>query len=148
MQPFTKWSPIILSAILVLALSVRLVGITWGLPYVFNPDEARIVNHALAFGTGDLNPHDFIYPSLYMYILFFVYGMSYVFGWLAGVFSSTDDFVRLFFNDATLFYLPGRLIAALSGVISVAMVYLLGRRAYNARVGLIAAAFLTFSVQH
>ena len=127
---------------------VRLVGINWGLPYVFYPDEALIVNHAAAFGTGDLNPHFFIYPSLYMYVLSFVYGMSYVFGWLTGVFSSTDDFVRLFFNDATLFYLPGRLIAALSGVATVALVYVYGRRAYDRRVGLIAALFLTFSVMH
>ena len=138
----------ILATTLVIALMVRLMGINWGLPYVFYPDEAMIVNPAAAFGTGDLNPHFFIYPSLYMYVLSFVYGMSYVFGWLTGVFSSTDDFVRLFFNDATLFYLPGRFIAAFSGVATVALVYVYGRRAYDRRVGLIAALFLTFSVMH
>ncbi len=138
----------ILAMTLAVALVVRLIGINWGLPYVFYPDEALIVNHAVAFGTGDLNPHFFIYPSLYMYVLSFVYGTSYVFGWLAGVFSSTDDFVRLFFHDATLFYLPGRLIAAFSGVATVALVYVFGRRAYDHRVGLIAAVFLTFSIMH
>jgi hypothetical protein len=137
-----------LAVILVIALMMRLLGITWGLPYVFYPDEAVIVNHAVAFGTGDLNPHYFIYPSLYMYVVSFIYGTSYMFGWLSGVFSSTDDFVRLFFNDATLFYLPGRLIAALSGVGTVALVYVYGRRVYDHRVGLIAAAFLTFNVMH
>lgn len=137
-----------LAVTLAIAVIVRLIGINWGLPYVFYPDEALIVNHAAAFGTGDLNPHSFVYPSLYMYVLSFVYGISYVFGWLTGVFSSTDDFVRLFFNDATLFYLPGRLIAALTGVATVALVYVYGRRAYDYRVGLIAAAFLTFSVMH
>src|SRR5215467_1592216 len=148
MNFFYDRSSIIFFIILTMAATVRLLGINFGLPYVFYTDEALIVNHAAAFGTGDLNPHDFIYPSLYMYILFFVYGMSYVFGWLAGVFSSTDDFVRLFFNDATLFYLPGRLIAAFSGVATVALVYVYGRRAYDHRVGLIAALFLTFSVMH
>jgi 4-amino-4-deoxy-L-arabinose transferase-like glycosyltransferase len=143
-----RWDLGILTVILVLALAVRLLGINYGLPYVYHPDEALLVNHAVAFGTGDLNPHFFGYPSLYMYILFLIYGLSYVIGWLTGVFTSTNDFARLFFNDVTLFYLPGRLIAALSGVISVGMVYLLGRRAYNVRVGLIAAAFLTFSVLH
>ena len=142
------WKLGILAVILFLALALRLLGITHGLPYVLYTDEALIVNHAVAFGTGDLNPHSFVYPSLYMYVLFLIYGLSYVAGWLAGVFASTNDFVRLFFNDATLFYLPGRLIAALSGVISVGMVYILGRRAYNLRVGLIAAAFLSFSVLH
>ncbi len=148
MKLFHDRSLIILWSILILAMSVRLLGINFGLPYVFYPDEALIVNHAMAFGTGDLNPHSFIYPSLYMYVLSFMYGMSYVFGWLIGVLSSTDDFVRLFFNDVTLFYLPGRLIAALSGVATVALVYLYGRRAYDERVGLIAAAFLTFTVMH
>ena len=148
MKLFHDRSLIILWSILILAMSVRLLGINFGLPYVFYPDEALIVNHAMAFGTGDLNPHSFIYPSLYMYVLSFMYGMSYLSGRLIGVLSSTDDFVRLFFNDVTLFYLPGRLIAALSGVATVALVYLYGRRAYDERVGLIAAAFLTFSVMH
>jgi 4-amino-4-deoxy-L-arabinose transferase-like glycosyltransferase len=137
-----------LSLILLLALSVRLLGINYGFPYVLYPDEAVIVNHAMAFGTGDLNPHSFFYPSLYMYLLFIFYGITYVGGGLLGVFGSTDDFIRLFFTDATIFYLPGRLIAAFSGVASVWMVYKLGRRAYNAQAGLISAAILAFSVLH
>lgn len=143
-----RWDLGILTVILILALAVRLLGIYYGLPYVYYTDEALLVNHAVAFSTGDLNPHFFIYPSLYMYVLFVIYGLSYVIGWLTGVFTSTNDFARLFFSDVTLFYLPGRLIAALSGVMSVGMVYLLGRRAYDVRVGLIAGAFLTFSVSH
>lgn len=142
------WNLVVLAFILAAALAIRLLGIKWGLPYVFYPDEAVIVNHAVAFGTGDLNPHYFIYPSLYMYIMFVIYGLIYTGGWLTGFFSSTTDFARLFFNDVTLFYLPGRLIAALSGTASVGLVYLLGRRAYNVRVGLIAAVFLAFSVFH
>jgi hypothetical protein len=144
----SRWDLGILTIVLVLALAVRLLGINYGLPYVYYPDEARLVNHAVAFGTGDLNPHDFIYPSLYMYVLFLIYGLIYVTGRLTGVFASTDDFARLFFTDSTVFYLPGRLIAALSGVMSVGIVYLLGRDAYDRRVGLVAAAFLSFSVLH
>jgi hypothetical protein len=143
-----RWHLGIFTVILALALAVRLLGINYGLPYVYYPDEAVLVNHAVAFGTGDLNPHYFIYPSLYMYVLSLIYGLSYAIGWLTGVFTSTNDFARLFFNDVTLFYLPGRLIAALSGVMSVGMVCLLGGRAYDVRVGLIAGAFLTFSVLH
>jgi hypothetical protein len=143
-----RWELGVLGAILFLALVVRLIGITYGLPYVYYPDEAIIVNHAVAFGTGDLNPHYFIYPSLYMYVLFVVYGFTYVIGWLSGTFASTDDFIRLFFNDATFFYLPGRLIAALSGVTSVLVVYLLGRRSRNMSVGAIAGSFLAFAVLH
>jgi Dolichyl-phosphate-mannose-protein mannosyltransferase len=148
MKLFHDGSSIILSVILILAMSVRLLGINFGLPYVFYPDEALIVNHAMAFGTGDLNPHYFVYPSLYMYLLFVVYGITYVAGRLLGFFGSPNDFIHLFFTDATIFYLPGRLIAAFSGVATVWMVYKLGRRAYSLQVGLISAAMLSFSVQH
>lgn len=145
---FRHLTLILLFIILSAALTIRLLGIDFGLPYVFYPDETVIVNHAIAFSTGDLNPHYFIYPSLYMYVMFVIYGLTYVVGWLTGIFASTADFAQLFFNDVTLFYLPGRLISALCGVASVAMVYFLGRRAYNVRVGLISASFLAFSVLH
>src|SRR5580765_4035428 len=125
------WQLGILAVIFILALTVRLMGIRYGLPYVYFPDEAVLVNHAVGFGTGDLNPRYFIYPSLYMYVLFVIYGVGYIGGWLTGVFKSTNDLVRLFFNDPTFFYLPGRLIAAFSGALSVGVVYALGRRAYN-----------------
>src|SRR5262245_34634697 len=148
MKSFISRPSIIIATILLSALWVRLLGINYGLPYVFYPDEAVLVNHAMGFGTGDLNPHYFVYPSLYMYVLFFIYGLTYITGSLLGVFGSIDDLIYLFFTDVTLFYLPGRLIAAFSGVASVWMVYKLGRRAYNLKVGLIAAAILAFSVLH
>src|SRR5262245_42164610 len=136
------WHLVLLAIILLTALTVRLLGITWGLPYVYNTDEALLVNHAMAFGTGDLNPHFFIYPSLYMYVLFVIYGLSYVIGWVTGVFASTNDFIKLFFTDITLFYLPGRLIAVLTGVASVGAVYLLGVRVSGVRVGLVGCGVL------
>ncbi len=139
---------IILSLILIAAAGVRLLGIRFGLPHVYYPDEALLVNHAMGFGTGDLNPHYFVYPSLYMYLLFVVYGLTYVGGFILGAFSSTHDFIRLFFTDSTLFYLPGRLIAAAAGVATVGVVYASGRQAYGERVGLVGAAFLAFSVLH
>src|SRR5262249_49500802 len=71
---FGHWELGILIVILALALIIRLVGIQFGLPYVYFTDEALLVNHAVAFGTGDLNPHFFGYPSLYMYVLFVIYG--------------------------------------------------------------------------
>ena len=141
-----EWLLLIL--ILVAASAVRVIGIRFGLPFVFYTDEALIVNHAVGFGAGDLNPHYFVYPTLYMYVLFVIYGIVYVGGRLLGVFGSSDDFVKLFFNDATPFYLPGRLVAMTCGVATVAVVYALGKRLYNTRVGLVSAAFLAFSVFH
>lgn len=139
---------IYLVIIILLATIFRLWGITFGLPHVYYTDEAQIVNHAVAFGTGDLNPHNFIYPSLFMYVMFFIYGFIFVFGRIFNIFSSVEDFMSLFFTDVTLFYLPGRLLAAFCGVISIIVLYRFARQAYNERVALIASSFLAFSSLH
>ena len=66
--------------VLVMALAawLRLRGITFGLPAVYNPDEVAIMSRALAFASGDLNPHNFLYPTLYFYLLFGWIGMYFV----------------------------------------------------------------------
>jgi len=130
------------------ALVVRLWGISYGMPYVLDPDEAVLVNHAMAFGTGDLNPHYFIWPSLFMYLLFGIYGFTYAIGRILGWFSGTTDFVRLFFSDARPFYVPGRYISALSGTATVFVVFRMARKVHSIAAGLIAALFLSFAVQH
>ncbi|MBD3177703.1 MAG: phospholipid carrier-dependent glycosyltransferase [Armatimonadia bacterium] len=57
-------------AAVVLAVSLRVVGLEWGLPgpahsASYHPDEGTIYGHALQMAkTGDLNPHFFNYGSL------------------------------------------------------------------------------------
>jgi 4-amino-4-deoxy-L-arabinose transferase-like glycosyltransferase len=49
---------ICLFIILLLATSIRLLGIQYGLPYTFHTDEPTIVDRALRIlRTGDYNPH-------------------------------------------------------------------------------------------
>ena len=52
------------------------------------------MNRALAFGTGDLNPHNFLYPTLYFYVLFAWEGLFVLAGRAAGVFESLAAFER------------------------------------------------------
>jgi 4-amino-4-deoxy-L-arabinose transferase-like glycosyltransferase len=130
------------------ALSVRLYGISFGLPYIYQTDDAWMVNHAVALGSGDLNPHIFLYPSLLIYVLFFFYGVYCVVGLVLGLFHSVDDFARLFFTNPTVFYLIGRSFSALLGTATIPLVYLLGKRMYDAKVGLVASLFLSFAFAH
>lgn len=59
-----------LLAALIVAVCLRLVGISWGLPGAahsdsYHPDEGTIYGHAANMAdTGDLNPHFFNYGSL------------------------------------------------------------------------------------
>jgi hypothetical protein len=132
----------IVAGIAVLALALRLAGLGYGLPAVYNPDEVAILNRALAFSGGDLNPHNFVYPTLYFYVLFAWEGLWFVAGRVAGVYGSLAAFERSFFVDPTLIYLAGRALTVVCGVLTVAAVYRLGARLFDRATGLGAALVL------
>jgi hypothetical protein len=140
---------IALAAIGVLAAALRLIGITFGLPAVYNPDEIAIMSRALAFAKGDLNPHNFLYPTFYFYVLFAWVGASFVVTWLLGIVPSLAAFQAQFFTDPTNIYLAGRLLGATCGVATVLLTYALGARLAGAgagrAAGLAAALFLAVS---
>ena len=138
----------LLLVILVLALGLRLWGAGFGLPDVYHPDEERIVNHALAFGLGDFNPHYFNYPSFSMYLLFFEYGIYYLIGHFVGIFPDAEALQRLFFSDVSSFYLIGRITTAILGTATVWLVYILGEKAYGKIAGLAAAFFFGINFLH
>ena len=139
----TKTAGLVLAGLILLSLILNLWGVSYGLPDRCYPDEGRIVNNALAFGMGDLNPHYFNYPALTMYLLFFLYGGYFAVGRLIGLFASPADFQLLFFSDPTSFYLIGRVANALVGTATVFLLYKLGRETFRDRkIGLLAGAFL------
>ena len=128
-----------LTLICLVALGLRLLGLQYGLPAVYNPDEVAIMSRALAFAKGDLNPHNFLYPTFYFYVLFAWEGLTAVcvrgdrrrrrrFG----------DFQQEFFVDPTRVFVAGRLLTALCGTATVAATFVLraasrsGRRACRA----------------
>jgi 4-amino-4-deoxy-L-arabinose transferase-like glycosyltransferase len=129
--------------LILLSLVLNLWGVSYGLPNRYYPDEGRIVNNALAFGMGDLNPHYFNYPALSMYLLFILYILYYIGGQLAGLFSSAADFQLLFFSNPTSFYLIGRAANALTGTAVVALTYKLGKETFRDRkIGFLGGALL------
>lgn len=136
----------LLALILPLALFLRLWGVFYGLPYTYILDETFLVNHALAFGTGDLNPHFFEWPgSLLMYALFLLYGVYFVAGLVFGIFSSTESFALRIISDPTHIYLIGRVGMALISVATVYLTYEAGRLYFDRRTGVIAALFMACS---
>ena len=134
--------------LVLVGLGLRVWGSSWGLPDLYHPDEDKIVNHALAFGSGDLNPHYFGWPSLQMYVLFLMYGVYFVSGWLLGQFASPQEFLVAFAVDPSTFYLLGRWLSALLGALTIWLTYVAGRRLYGRDVGLIAAVFLGVNYLH
>ncbi len=133
---------VLLGAIVLLALGLRVVGLQYGLPDVYNPDEVAIMARALTFAKGTLNPGNFLYPTFFFYVLFGWVGSYLGFVWLTGGASSVAALQQLYFTDPTGIYTAGRLLGAVCGALGTLAVYHLGARLLNRRVGMAAALFL------
>ena len=124
------------------------MGLRYGLPAVYNPDEVAIMSRALAFAKGDLNPHNFLYPTFYFYALFAWEGLAAVWSVVTGAAASLRRFQQEFFVDPTRVFVAGRLLTALCGTATVAATFVLGRRIAGPVAGLTAAIFLAIAPLH
>ena len=84
----------------------------FGLPAIYNPDEIAIMSRALAFAKGDLNPHNFLYPTFFFYALFAWIGGYFVLARVTGQVASLNAFQQQFFLDPSSIYLAGRALGA------------------------------------
>ena len=130
------------------AVALRLLGLRYGLPDVYNPDEVAIMSRTLAFAKGDLNPHNFLYPSFYFYALFVWEGLTALSAIVTGGLGSVGAFQREFFLDPTRVYVAGRLLTVLCATATVAAVFTLGRRVAGNTAGLCAAIFVAIAPLH
>ena len=129
--PFSTAVMLIVCAV---ALVLRLIGLRYGLPAVYNPDEVAIMSRALAFAKGDLNPHNFLYPSFYFYALFAWEGLTAV----CAVADRRGRFVRRLSassSSSTRRASSSRaaLLTALCGTATVVATGVRARRAWSAR---------------
>lgn len=130
----------IILIIMIIGLILRVWGINFGLPYKFHQDEPIIVNHALAYGTGDLNPHFFIIPPLASYILFGFYILYFFIGSVCGIFRGVEEFSLSFFRDPTSFYIIGRVIlGVLPSILSVYLTYKIALKVVSKKAALYAS---------
>jgi hypothetical protein len=132
---------IALFLVVALALVLRLWGIHYGLPWLFYfHDEPQVVLRALRFGTGDFNPHFFLWPgTLLIEVAFLSYGGLFLVGRGLGWWSGREGFAAAYFRDPSPFYLLARFQSVVLGTWSVWLANGLGRAAYSAEVGLAAA---------
>jgi hypothetical protein len=110
------WSGILL---LLLSLALNCFLIAHELPETSHPDEPKTVRRAMAMGTGDLNPHFFRYPTLWIYMVFAAQGTAVAAGLGLGLLRGMDSLPTLASTNPTIFYLAGRILAAVLGAGSV-----------------------------
>ncbi len=124
------------------ALALRASALDFGLPAIYNPDEIAIMSRALAFAKGDLNPHNFLYPTFFFYVLFAWIGGSFVLARITGSVGSLNAFQQRFFIDPSSIYLAGRALGAVCGALGTGATALVGRTLFDLPTGLAAGALL------
>ena len=143
---------IALAGVLVGALVLRLWGVKHGLPYVYNVDEAsNFVPTAVSFYfTDSYNPHYFINPPAFSYLLHVVLGTWFGGGWPFGADAEVGSALA---SDPTAVFVVARVTSGVLGTAAVGFVYLAAARLYDRRVGVLAAlvmavAFLPVFYSH
>ena len=138
----------LLIGIILLGLFLRLWGIWHGYPYSYYGDEAHFVKRALSFGSGDFNPHWFHKPAFYMYLLFFEYGLFYVFGKIIGFWHSVNDFAVSYIKNPGPFYLIGRITTTAFSTATIVFTYLTAAKLFDRKTGLLSALLLSLTFGH
>lgn len=139
----------LLFAVLCLSAYLRFDGLNWGLPFRFHPDELKYVGGAAKVHQGQWNPNYFRNPPGYTYLNAAWHPL-----WLS-VRQPVDvprwlelDPVKLRLStniEAAYFYRPfdlvlgARVLTAALGVLSVLLIFFIGKRLGNEQTGLIAA---------
>ncbi|HEX8075645.1 MAG TPA: glycosyltransferase family 39 protein [Thermoleophilaceae bacterium] len=132
-----------LAAIFVAGLYIRFRHNDYGLPYVYNYDEAtHFTNRAVTMFGQDLNPGYFQNPSGFTYLAHIT--MRLVYGVL-GVNLEYGSVSKQFAGDPTPIWELTRGLAAVLAMAGAAAVFEVGRRLWNVGVGLAGAALLTFA---
>jgi len=139
-------APLLLAAILAVAFGLRVWGISSGLPQSYVADEYDFVHAVLRMMKGgDLNPHSWYHPSLQPYLALATYTAVFLLEVPRGRWSHVHQIAE----EDMLYW--GRFVGVMAGTATVLMTFLLGRRLFGTRVGLLAAALMAVfpaAVQH
>lgn len=138
---------LVMLTILALGGALRVYGIDFGLPFLYNVDEPDFVNRAFnLLSNKSLNPHWFGHPgtvTIYcLAVLFSVYSAVAVAVGHFADFAAVRAVVRL---DPSEFYLAGRLMIAAFGLGVVYLTFELAKRISSREVGYFAALLVAIA---
>ena len=138
---------LLLVAFFLLALSLRLWGIGFGLPNLYHPDEDAVVMPAINIvKTGNLEPIRLEYGSLHIYLLALVSAAVFLLSARAGYISDPTTlslfergaYPRVYMHPE--YFLAARVVSAVLGALVVLWIFMLARRLASERIAVIAAA--------
>ena len=141
---------LILLGIVVVGFYLRVKNNDYGLPYVYNYDEAtHFTNRAVSFFSGDLDPGYYQNPSALTYIIFGVLKIGYG---ILGIGLDQPTVSQQFAFDPSPIWDTARTTTAIIAMTGVVAIWLVGRSLWrddrgrpDDRIALVAAAVLAFA---
>ena len=121
---------------------LRFWALPHGVPFSVQVDEPEVMVRAVRMmKTGDLNPHFYDYPTLYMYLQALVATVRFLFGAMQGEWSSLAQ------APHEAFYVWGRAVTAIMGTATVWVLFLVGMR-WGRQTALLAAVMFAVMPLH
>lgn len=131
-----------LALALAAAALLRFWALAQGVPFSVQVDEPEVLLRAVRMmKTGDLNPHFYDYPTLYMYVQALVAVVRFLVGAMQGKWASLAQ------APPEAFYVWGRAVTAIAGTATVWIVYRAGTR-WGRRTALLAAVMFAVMPLH
>jgi 4-amino-4-deoxy-L-arabinose transferase-like glycosyltransferase len=121
---------------------LRFWALPHGVPFSVQVDEPEVMVRAVRMmKTGDLNPHFYDYPTLYMYLQASVATVRFLAGAVQGEWSSLAQ------APPDAFYVWGRAVTAIMGTATVWVLFLIGMR-WGRQTALLAAVMFAVMPLH
>ncbi len=143
--------------VLLLGAYMRFTGLNWDLNHHLHPDERFLTEIAsqlrgvsdpllyLRTSESPLNPYNLGKP-LYVYGNFPMTATRYIAEWSRGVCNNFTELCRYDFTAYDGIHILGRFLSGFVDLLSILFIFLIGRRLYDWRVGLLAALLLSLAV--
>lgn len=139
----------VLALIVGAGAAVRFWGLDFGLPNTdVRPDEVALVSVSMALLFQGLNPKFFDWPSLEFYVLAALYRLRWEVGHWQGYFQHKWQITAAVVGNPKPYFLFPRAIAAVSGTVSIWIVYRVASRLTDRLTGVVAALFLAVAFLH
>lgn len=139
---------LLLILITFLGFGLRFLKIGFGLPDITFSNEEITCYPTLNMISQGFNPRHFIHPNFYYYLWVFFDLAFIVLSLALGNFKTPYDAWVLYKTDPTPYFLIGRSIAAILGTATIPLTYLIGKRIFNEKTGIIGAFFMSIGFIH
>ncbi|MBI2021521.1 glycosyltransferase family 39 protein [Candidatus Daviesbacteria bacterium] len=123
----------------------RIWGINFGLPFIYHPDEGKLIYSAFYAASNFLKPDTYLHPILLSYLLIPVFFIQYILGLILGIYHSPFSFYVAYLSDPTIFIILGRIFSLLVSLGCASLVLVIGNRFFGQKTALTALFLLSSS---